>query len=92
MPYGQAVPFSRPPVHERGENTLTLKVIGDLEFQYNSFIVIYKIKLNIIKTTSSQDHRYCRCTKDSSALEDRTFDKKNLCDLEGALGFSLQRA
>ena len=49
---------------------------------------MYTIKLNNIKTTLSQDHRWCRCIKDSSALEDRTFDQNNVCDLGGALGFS----
>ena len=60
-------------VHERGENTLTLTFMGDLDFQYNS--CKRTIKLNNIEKTLSQDHRYCRCTKDSSALEYPTFDK-----------------
>ena len=57
MPYGQAVSFSRTTVHELGENLLTLKLIGDLDFQYHSCIVMYIIKPNNIEKILSQDHR-----------------------------------
>ena len=60
MPYEQKIKqfnFRARTVHERGEHTLTLKFIGDLDCQYNSFTVMYTIKLNNNKTILSQDHR-----------------------------------
>ena len=49
--------FCASTVNERGENTLILKCIGDLDFQYNSCIVMYTIKINNFEKTLSQDHR-----------------------------------
>ena len=54
---GKQFNFRARTVHERGESTLTLTFIGDLDFQYNSFIVMYTIKVNNFKTTLSLDHR-----------------------------------
>ena len=34
------------------------------------------------------DHDYCQYNKDTSALEDPTYENKNWSDLRGALGFS----
>ena len=57
MPYGQAVSFSRPHSSPAGGNTLTLTFIGDLDFQYNSCMAKYTIKLNNSEKTLSQNHR-----------------------------------
>ena len=46
---GKQFNFCARTVNERGENTLTLTFIGDLDFQYNSCIVMYTIKLNNIE-------------------------------------------
>ena len=49
--------FCASTVNERGENTLTSKCIGDLDFQCNSCLVMYTIKINNIEKTLSQYHR-----------------------------------
>ena len=54
---GKQFHFRTRRVHERGENTVTMTFIGDLDFQYNSCIVMYTIKFNNIEKTVGQDHR-----------------------------------